>query len=334
MGTVAEKTKMQLLTNSSLTTFKTCPRKYYLQYRLGYVPATEPEYFYIGTLFHSGLEAMCKVNENQLEAALDCVRSLHAKSVKPDPYLIQKVVAMLEGYWNMYKDDGYGVMEVEKEFRAPLLNPETTQASRIYELGGKIDKIVQAPDGRKLNHESKTTSEEISPEAEYWRKLSIDSQVSQYYIGAHAIGQEVEGCLYDVTRKPELRPLMATPVEDRKYKKTGELYASQRENDETPEQYLERLRADIQSRPWYYYARKEVPRSKEDLSEYLFDVWQTAQTIRSYEIKDKWPRYTHSCVSAFGSKCAYFEFCTGQASLEDPTKFKKLENVHRELTIK
>jgi hypothetical protein len=80
----------------------------------------------------------------------------------------------------------------------------------------------------------------------------------------------------------------------------------------------------------FYFARKDVPRTENDLADYYFDVWQTSQSLRAHQLKDKWERYTHSCVSFLG-KCAYFDACSGMGSLEDPNLFRKVENVHQEL---
>lgn len=46
-----------LLTSSRLRCFRTCARLHHLTYVEGWRPKTEPEYFRIGTLIHSGLEA-------------------------------------------------------------------------------------------------------------------------------------------------------------------------------------------------------------------------------------------------------------------------------------
>ena len=43
----------------------------------------------------------------------------------------------------------------------------------------------------------------------------IDGQVSGYYVGASTLGYEVDVCLYDVIRKPTIRPYKATPEESR-----------------------------------------------------------------------------------------------------------------------
>ena len=65
--------------------------------------------------------------------------------------------------------------------------------------------------------EHKTTSEEIALGSPYWKRLELDAQVTKYLGGARALGYDPQHVLYDVIRKPRIRPMLATPVEARKY---------------------------------------------------------------------------------------------------------------------
>lgn len=318
------------LTNSSLTAFKTCPRKYELQYQKGIVPVRDSEPLYFGRLMHDGLDFWCK-NGRDIEKTVEHVEEIWNKDPEKDEYLLAKIVVLLRGYHERYKDDELELVESEKPFAAPLLNPETGRESGLFYLSGIIDRIVKRH-GRFKILETKTTSDDIYPESDYWRKLSIDSQVSNYYLGAEVVmGQKIENCIYDCIKKPGLQPLKATPVENRKYKKDGALYASQRDKDETPQEYYDRLTLDILDRPQFYFARREVPRSESDLFEYLDDAWNITQSLRAFQTKGKWPRFVNSCFSMFGA-CQYWKICSGQCSEDDQTQFVKVDQVHREFT--
>lgn len=322
--------KRQVLTNSSLTTFKICPRRYEFRYEQGYVPAEERKALYFGKLFHAGLEAWGNAEPGAaLADAIEAVEIMVNAAEEPDEYAKVTAIALLEGYDLRYKNDEYEVVECEKEFRAPLLNPDTAAESRLFILGGVIDKILKK-DGRHFIQETKTTSDDISPESDYWRRLLIDSQISTYYIGAEANGIKIESCIYDVIRKPSIRPGKATPQENRKYTKDGRLYAAQREVDETPMEFFARLKQDVLERPDFYYARKEVPRSENDLAEFYMDAWHTSQSMRAFQLNGRFPRFTNSCMTYYG-KCPYFNVCTGMTTLDDPDQFKKIENAHQEL---
>lgn len=65
--------------------------------------------------------------------------------------------------------------------------------------------------------EHKTTSLDIGPGSQYWRRLTLDDQVSNYVAGARALGHEPRGVLFDVVRKVNLKPYLATPEAERKY---------------------------------------------------------------------------------------------------------------------
>lgn len=315
----------QLLTNSSLTAFKTCPKKYELAYIKGIVPVQDSEPLFFGSLLHAGLEEWAtrkKGDPSRVDAALVRMNDIYQKSGWQDEYLLYKAFALLRGYDAVYENEPYEVVVAELQFVAPVINPETAQVSRTYDMAGKMDRLIKDANGRIVLLETKTTGEEIEdPASDYWRKLAIDSQVSTYYLGAEASGYKIETCIYDVIRKPTIRPKQVGKEIDPKDPK----------RTETPKEYYDRLVKDIEERPNFYYARREVPRTASDLSDHLFDVWQTAQTIRTYENKGKFPRYTSSCVTTRG-RCPYFEGCIGQASFDDPSKFKKKAEKHQELT--
>lgn len=65
--------------------------------------------------------------------------------------------------------------------------------------------------------EHKTAAADIGPGSTYWRKLTLDSQCSNYMVGSRELGMDPKGVIYDVTRKIGLQPKKATPVEERKY---------------------------------------------------------------------------------------------------------------------
>ena len=87
--------------------------------------------------------------------------------------------------------------------------------------------------------------------------------------------------------------------------------------------------ADIAERPDYYFQRVEVVRSESDLSDYLFDMWAVGREIADAERMGRFSRNPQAC-SVFGT-CEYFDVCTGCASLDDVTLYKKIETPNPEL---
>lgn len=248
-----------------------------------------------------------------------------------DPYELAKAQALLTGYHLRWAAEVIEVLGVEVEFRTPLVNPETNHPSKTYALGGKIDAVARLADGRLAIVEHKTSSEDIAPGSDYWKRLRLDGQVSVYFDGARALGHDVEVCLYDVIGKPGQKPLKATPEESRKYvAKTGLLYANQRASDETPAEYKARIMESIAEDPTGYYARGEVVRLETDMDDARADVWQQAATIRESARTGKAPRNPDSCMR-YNRMCSFWPVCTREASLDNPAQYRKTSGVHEEL---
>jgi hypothetical protein len=120
-------------------------------------------------------------------------------------------------------------------------------------------------------------------------------------------------------------------MESRKYKKDGTLYANQRENDESLDEYQDRLMSDIAENPMKYFSRGEVVRFEEEEKDAQHDLWQLTKAIRESQLSNRWPRNPDACV-AYGRMCEFFSVCTRTASLDDPILFRVEENVHAELS--
>ena len=309
------------LTNSMRSKFNACHRAYKIAYVDLIRPAKASEALTFGTAMHALLEAYWTGTNPDFSKTTG------------DEFKDKTLIALFDGYvekWGLKDYLNYERIGAEIGFEAPLMNPETGGTSKTWVLAGKIDAIAKdKTTGKHIIIEHKTTSQDIGPGSDYWKKLPIDGQVSGYYVGASTLGYEVDVCLYDVIRKPTIKPYKATPEENRKYKKDGTLYAGQHETDETPDEWYARLKKDIAERPEYYFQRIEVVRSESDLSDYLFDMWAVGREIADAERIGRWSRNPNAC-SVYGS-CEYFDVCTGCASLDDVTLFRKAETPNEEL---
>lgn len=236
--------------------------------------------------------------------------------------------------------------------------------------------------------EHKTAGVEIVAGSPYWRRLVLDSQVSNYIVGARALGHEPVGVLYDVVRKVRLTPKLATPEADREYTKPkdkacptckrkgappaphqvvleteadgtelvatckdgrivtdpgGELYANLRDKDESLDEYRARVRADIGAQPEKYYQRGLIVRLENEEYAAAGDTWVLAEQLRDTRNRAKkyaerkvpvaavlaWPRNVNAC-EAYGSWCEYWAVCSGEASIDDPTRYRTSKE-HEEL---
>lgn len=340
-----------LLTNSRLKTARACARLHHLKYDLGYRPIWDGDDQRFGSIFHKGLEAWWKAWELAEDERLDA--GLAAFADVSDPFERAKAEEMLRGYHYMWKDEPYEVVSVEQEFLGELRNPESGMPSRTWRLGGKLDVLVRdTRDGLVRLMEHKTSSEDISAGSEYWRRLRMDGQVSVYYEGARLLGHEVAACVYDVCGKPGLRPSNVPLVDDegvkivhdatgarvrtkdgKKWRQTGDTdlgYVLQT-RPETPEEYRERLIEAIAENPTKFFQRGEVIRLEAEMHEAMLEVWQQGKTIRENQTAGRHLRNPDACRQ-FGHTCAFFDVCAGQASLDDTTRFTRLDDVHPELS--
>lgn len=327
MSAVAPLIQLRVVTNSELRTARACLRRHHYAYGLRRRPRAVADVLRFGSLWHIGQEAWWPEADPaaRLEAAVTAMRAIQS-----DPYHLVMAEELMIAYTAMWADAGWRTVAVEQAFEMPLVNPSTGAPSRTFRIGGRMDVIVANEHGEEWLMEHKTTSADIEEGSTYWKKVrALDTQVSTYTAGAVHMGYRVHGCIYDVVRKPALKPLKATPVESRKYTKQGLLYANQRENDETPEEYRLRLREDIAERPSRYFARGPVVRLDADAREHAFDMWQQTRILREAELSGAAPRNPDAC-SQFGV-CPYFGVCSGEQDINDETIFRTAATPHEEL---
>jgi hypothetical protein len=115
------------------------------------------------------------------------------------------VQCLISGYAWRWGDASLTMVASEQSFELPLVNPETGKATPLFNLAGKIDGIIQEDD-RKLVLEHKFIGEDIGPESDYWRRLVLDGQITLYTYAARQLGHDVSGVMYDLIRKPTIRP--------------------------------------------------------------------------------------------------------------------------------
>jgi hypothetical protein len=336
--------RLPVLSTTSASNWRACHRLYYFSNELRYQAAYVDENRRTGTLWHLGQEgwwrALQAIQQGRYRADHSFMLRdalINVRATDAGPFELAKVEALLYGYharWVEVAND-YEVLDVEVEFTGDLTNPLTAGISRTFQTGGRMDLVLRARtgpyQGRVVIGEHKTSSEDISAGSEYWQRLSLDPQISMYFHGARALGHEPVACLYDVVGKPAQRPLKATPEENRRYtKKTGTLDKRQRTEDETPDQYRDRLMVAIGEQPDKYYARATIVRLEEEERAAAYDTWRIAQEIQETRRAAKqigdwaWTRNPDACRK-YGNACDFLPVCLGHAGLNDRTRFKEKE---------
>jgi hypothetical protein len=284
-----------------------CPRKHFWRYELGLRNQVDGDALRFGTAWHTAMEA--RWTGADVEAAFTAAV---ADKTDLDEVQLATLSGMLVGYYTCYATDPIKSVHPEVEFRHPLVG------SRTFESAGKIDGLAVMHDGRLALVEHKTAGCDIAPDSDYWLRLRGNAQVMQYILAARALGWDVALVIYDVARKPAIRP------------KQGE----------TAEQFGDRLAADCKARPEFYFARREVPILEDDLAEFEVQRQVLARQIlacrsearRARRPEHGWPRNVGEMTCKF---CDFAGFCLQNTAIDaahPPTGFV-VGAAHSELTL-
>lgn len=344
---------LRLMTASRARDARACRRRHYLRYTLGYRSAEDAHSLRFGTLLHLMLEAWwLSVKIGDIAGALTVAQAvLAAQSCELIDRL--KLQVLITGYHLRWAEEAahYDVLGVELQFEGPLTNPKTGRASQLWKLAGKLDVLVRdRRDGLVRVVEHKSSSEDVSPGSDYWRRLKMDGQVSVYFEGGRILGHEVYAVLYDVIGKLR-HDFVQVPVLDElgnkvvhnaqgervrtaqgKWRQTGDKDAgfTLQTRPETAEEFQARIAGVVAEAPEKYFSRAEVHRLEQELADGITDVWQLGQSLRDEEIAERFPRNPDACMQP-GRTCPFFAACAGEASLDDQRLYVQSDDVHPEL---
>ena len=327
----------QLLTHSRMASMRRCLREHFYRYELGITKDSEAKYFKVGHALHTGLETWHSTKDPDKTVA-----AITGDNQLDDPYDQVTVLVLLDAYIDHTLPLDF--VAAEQQFELPLINPETGAASRTFNIAGKIDGLT---DDAVVEH--KSTSEDISPDSDYWLRLRVDPQISLY-----ALASGKNKVLYNVVRKPSIRPRQIPETDadgikicvdditgERVQNKNGSWKQAAAEGchlvtrDETPEEFGLRLREDINSRPEFYFARREIPILDDHLEEFKQEVWQQAKVLMDCQKHGRWFRNVSRTTCG---NCQYANLClqsiqvgfNPDGSVQVPSGYVKSEP-HKEL---
>lgn len=199
----------QLLTHSRMQSFKGCRKRHFFEYEVGIRKDTDPKALRMGSAGHEALDVLKMTDDPGL--AIESIQQFYANipfEGDDDWYLAierETMETLIAGYAWRWHDQPFNVVASEQAFDLPLRNPETNSPSTVWDAAGKIDGIIEW-DQRHLVLEHKFISDEIDAQSDYWQRLQLDSQISLYVWAARQLGHDVSGVLYDVIRKPTIKP--------------------------------------------------------------------------------------------------------------------------------
>jgi hypothetical protein len=340
---------LQVLTNSRMAAAKSCLRKAYYRYELGLQRNTQKAPLRFGSAFHKGRELIRK--GVAVEAAIQEATGEYAGATGDDAYDQWTITALLTGWaWHWQEPVENQAVCTERAWEMPLINPESGMPSRTWKLSGKIDGIDNLPDGRIAVSECKTCGEDIGPDSAYWLRLRADQQIGLYVLAARSMGFDVSCVVYDVIRKPSIRPKQIPTLDseglkvviidatgERALNKNGTPRQSAGEGmtlvsrTETPEEFANRLLEDIQARPEFYYQRREIPVIQDELEELRWELWQQAQSLRAAQIGNRWFKSVGRMTCDY---CEYAQICLQHQVVDPanpPSGFEIVTDVNPEL---
>lgn len=285
------------LSASSISTFMSCRRKYYFQYIEQLQPIVRAVPLSFGSAVHAGLEHMFKAGDQSKDGLIRAVEGSYSidelNESGVEPYVaVETILAFANAvdwkHWQFWK--------VEPWFEVML--------GHGRKLRGRFDGIIDI-DGSLFILEHKTVAGAVTERR--LNHLLWDQQASLYVASAWKQGLCVKGILYNFLPKPTISQSMATPMEKRKYKKDGGLYANCREADETNAEYIERVRE------WYvehsgpeYFRQHIVTRNEAQVEAMVQNVARISSDIRRAERMSDWYMNPAACQML---SCPYASVC-------------------------
>lgn len=268
-----------------------------------------------------------------INCALDAIEAYAAKSSHENSVLMAaKSRAMLYGYhYRWFQEMGdIKVLKVERPIITDLWNPETQARSRSYQMAGMLDVLFQqVSTGKEFLLDHKSCSEEIGPDADYCRQLTINPQATHYFLlNGLSDGRKPDGAIWDLLRKPLTKPKELSKAEQATVLGSGFYFGfsiSQESLDylretkrESIEMYECRLMDDCtQVRPDWFFYRHPVPRMEPQIADYADDLWQISKDMLAAKKLKRLPKSAHACM-LYGSACKFLGICSGKDTPDSP----------------
>lgn len=246
------------ISNSLAKEWKTCRRKFFLNYLGLLTPKKITIPFFVGRYYHRGMEEFYKGNDPDdfipaLIADMDkaAKKAVFLSPEEEDKLMLQSAIVegMLRGYTAHFARDNkkWKVVATEHEFEVPI----TDEISYV----GQIDLVVRYEDALWIV-EHKTAGR---LDKNYVDRLSLDTQITGYAIGAkHSMKEPIKGVFYNAAKKPQIR----------------------QRKEESKTDFAQRIVEDYATRPEFYFLREPLYRDAGAVKEYKAEVSEIAADIK------------------------------------------------------
>jgi len=280
------------MSHSKKSTWKTCRRKFWLQYGQGLSKREQPTYFVFGRIFHEEIERFylkgrkCKESllvkrvTKRIERELKSGEGLTPAYVDALWKMHATLCGMIRGYARTYKkkDRVYTVDATEWTFNVPVENT-------LWSYTGIVD-LKATKKKKKYLWDHKTTSQMDSKSV---LKMSIDKQLMGYaYAEKITTGKAPDYVMYNIIKKPGIRL----------------------KKDESDDQFLARVEDEYLSDPNKYFHREVIKVSNDKIKEFEEDFRQVTADIEDTIKNGRWYQDESRCLEYGG--CPFLELCTGK----------------------
>ena len=239
--------KTKILTSSEIRAWKECPLKWYFRYHEWLVPKVTAKPLTYGRGMHGLLEA--HYSKSKAPDIGEVITS--SWEDQEAGFIIASLSALFDAYVEREPLKRYEIISVEDEFKIPLRTPSGRHYSP-YQLAGKCDLKVKDSAGNVWLVDHKTSASRLNAEM-----LMISDQMRYYVWAAHEQGINPAGIIYNLIRKPSIKP---------------------RIKDE-PKDYERRLREDIEKRPLFYFQQEPIVCTQDDLDRIQSELWDLAHMV-------------------------------------------------------
>ena len=276
---------MLTITNSTMQTFLTCERKYFINQVKGYFPKRQAEHVSTGVMFHKAMEIWAESDREtavaHIKDAMGIVFKANSENAEFDVYkLIAQeavIVGMIEGYPYPVSD----VVGAEIEFDTEYMG---------YCLRGKVDgEYKRGGINYLFDYKTKGSLDRVTDQELLKRNFQ-----ATFYLNVlnRLCGAEYDALEFIFIRRPSIR---------QKQKEGSDAYAR-------------RVVKDYKERPEFYY-RKAVAHRDTSSNGWMINLMQHIEHLAHCYEYSFWPMRETSC-GMYG-RCPYLPICNQVDGWED-----------------
>ncbi len=273
-----------VLDSSKLTTYMSCPRKYFFRYVLGWTSEFPNNHLVFGSAWHIALEHLL-INQYSKDSYLEAVElfmNYYRESFPPgtdelfEPKTPDNFVRSLLLYWQTFRRDAqqYTVLHTET---AGIVSISPTRTMTF-----KCDAILRDESNTIIGLDYKTSQRRMPDWIDHW---SLSTQMLTYL---HAIK-----CMYPMA---ELHQMLVC---------TAFFYGKDRKGDHKPTIFEEYPieKSDSQLDAWLTRTNNWARALESDMFDLTHDEDSDDPTMVSF------PQNDTACFN-YGRRCEYFDYCT------------------------